>query len=404
MSTWSHNVAATAHTDTPMIEAGAESRPARGRMVATILTDRPDISRFESDWERLFDYPGNEPSTSFEWTQALLRHRLVAGDQFFLVGVTRGSETAALLPLVVRPTRLFGGRLRVLCPIADFRNTHSDVLSGSLDEATVSTLLATLYDLPVRWDVFRLSNVLETDPLIGYFASAVRHRPLSSMVRDAHASYFLELPASYEHYLASRSSKFRNYLRRVERKIAMQTDVGVSEFTAPDEVEHGYELLLDIERASWKHAQGSAISSAPQATGFFRDLCRGAAKRGRLHLHVMSIGGRPAAYNLGYVHDSTYSYLKTSFVEALKPLGVATFLRARLIRSLIEKGLKVVDFPAQPHEWERQWTETVRWHKKLTLYRGTPPGLALAMAQRLRHRKPRQRFVRHLDTRVRGPR
>jgi CelD/BcsL family acetyltransferase involved in cellulose biosynthesis len=230
------------------------------------------------------------------------------------------------------------------------------------------------------------------------------HRPLPSLARDAHASYFLELPASYEQYLSSRSSKFRNYLKRAERKVACETDVRVSELTSVDDVEHGYEMLLEVERASWKHAQGRAISSAPHATGFFFDLCRGAAMRGRMHLQVLSIGGRPAAYNLGYVHDSTYSYLKTSFVEAFKPLGVATFLRARLIRSLIEKGFRVVDFPAQPHEWERQWTETVRWHKKLTLYRGTAPGLALAMAQHLRHRKARPRIVQHLKTRGGGPR
>jgi CelD/BcsL family acetyltransferase involved in cellulose biosynthesis len=308
----------------------------------------------------------------------------------------------ALVPLVVRSTRLFGGRLRVLDPVSDLRNTHSDVLSNSLDQAAVSALLATLFALPVRWDVFRLSNVLEADPLIDYCTGAVRHRPFSSLVRDAHASYVLELPDTYEQYLASRSSKFRSYLRRMERRLASERDVRVLELTSTDDVESGYEMLLEIERASWKHVRGTAISSAPRAHGFFLELCRGAAARDRLHLQVLSIDGRPAAYNLGYVHNSTYSYLKTSFVEALKPLGVATFLRARLIRSLIERRLRLMDFPAQPHEWERQWTETVRWHKKLTLYRGTAPGLALAVAQHLRHRKPRPRSIRHLDTRGRG--
>jgi len=404
MSTWIENVAVPAGADRPITEMDADSGKTRGRVSAAILTDRPDISRFEAEWERLFAVPGNEPSTSFEWTQALLRHRLLADNRFFLVGVTRGTEMVALLPLVVRPTRLFGVRLRVLGPLSDLRNTHSDVLSSSLDQSVVSVLLAVLHELPVRWDVFRLSNVLEADPLLGYFTGAVRRRSLSSLVRDAHASYFLELPATYEQYLASRSSKFRNYLRRTERRIAAESDVHISELATVDDVERGYEMLLEVERASWKHAHGTAISSAPQATGFFRDLCRGAAARGRLHLQVLSIGGRPAAYNLGYLHDATYSYLKTSFVEGLKPLGVATFLRARLVQTLIGKGIGVMDFPALPHEWERQWTETVRWHKKLTLYRETAPGLALSMAQRLRHGKAPPRSIIHIDTRGRGAR
>ncbi len=404
MSTWVQDVPVTAGSSKPTNDAVADSGVARGRTTASILTDRPDISPFESEWERLFAAPGNEPSTSFEWTQALLRNRLLPDDRFFLAGVTRGSETVALLPLVVRSTRLFGGRLRVLLPLADLRNTHSDVLSNSMDQSVVSALMAAFYELPVRWDVFRLWNVLENDPLIAHFAGAVRHRPLASLMRDSHASYFLDLPDSYDEYLAARSSKFRNYLRRTERKVATEADVRILDLASVDEVESGYEMLLEVERASWKHQHGTAISSAPHATGFFRDLCIGAAARGRLRLQVLNIGGRPVAYNLGYVHDSTYSYLKTSFAEDLKPLGIATFLRARLVRSLIENGLKVMDYPAQPHEWERQWTETVRWHKKLTLYRGTPPGLALSMVQHLRNRKPKPRLVRHLDTRTHGPR
>jgi CelD/BcsL family acetyltransferase involved in cellulose biosynthesis len=406
MSTWTQEVALNAGDVNPMTDAGTDIGVARGRATATatILTDRPDISQFEADWERLFVAPGNEPSTSFEWTQALLQNRLLSDDRFFLIGVSRGAEMLALLPLVIRSTRLFGGRLRVLCPVSDLRNTHSDVLASSLDQSVVSALMTAFYELPARWDVFRLWNVLEGDSLVDRFAGAVHDRPLASLVRDAHASYFLELPDSYDRYLEARSAKFRNYLRRTERKVAAESDVRILEMTTVDEVGSGYEMLLEIERASWKHQHGTAISSAPQATGFFRDLCFGAAARGRLQLQVLSIRGRPVAYNLGYVHDSTYYYLKTSFAEDLKPLGVATFLRARLVRSLIERGLRVMDFPAQPHEWERQWTETVRWHKRLTLFRGTAPGFALALAQHLRHRKPRPRAVRHLDTRTRGPR
>lgn len=404
MSIWLRNVAEGAAAVTSMTDATTDRAGASGRLIASILTDGTDISRFESEWERLYAYPGNEPSTSFEWTQALLRHRLVPDDRFLLLGITRGSEMLALVPLVTRATKLIGARVRALFPVAEIRDTHSGVLARSVDAALVSTLVAALPELPVGWDVFRMSNVLEASPLVGYFASAARTHRLPSLLRDTHASYYLDLPASYEHYLTERSSKFRNHLRRVERKVSSEADVRVSEFSTVESVEDGYRMLLEVERASWKHAQGSAITTTPNGVAFYRDLCLGAAARGRLHLQVLTIGGRPAAYNFGYVRDSTYSYLKTSFDEALKPLGVATFLRARLIRSLIEKGLRVMDFPAAPHEWERQWTETARWHKKLTLYRATASGIGLAVAQRLRYRAPRERSIRHLETRNRRPR
>ena len=368
-------------------------------MKAIIFSECPDIARFEDEWERLFAYPGNEPSTSFEWTRAMLQNHLSAGDRVFLLGVTRASETLVLAPLVARQARVFGCLVRVLCPISDAYNTHSDLLSSSLDEQTVRTFLAALYELPVQWDVFRMSNLLEGHALVNHFVNARPHRAPLGLLRESHASYFLNLPSSYDDYLAARSAKFRNHLKRTERKIYKEYSVAVSEFTGSSEVGHAYEMLLEIERRSWKHAQGTAISAVPRQVGFYRELCRGAAAHGRLHLQMLLLDNQPAAYNLGYIRDGVYSYLKTSFVEVWKPLGVASFLRAALIRSLIERRLHCMDFPAAPYEWERQWTETVRWHKTLTLYRPTPAGVALSLVDRLRRSHDTQRTIHHVDPR-----
>ncbi len=369
-------------------------------ITATVAAEGADISRFESAWERLFAFPGNEPSTSFEWTAAMLRHHLRAGDRVFLLELTRGSEPLALVPLLARSMRVLGCPVLVLFPISDLYNTHGDVLSSSLDEATVGTLMDALYALPVRWDVFRMSNVLEGHALARHFAGTEHARRWSCLVRDRYASYYLDLPPSFDEYLAARSAKFRNHLKRTERKVHAEARVAIREFTRAEDMDSGYEMLLEIERGSWKHAHGTAITAVPHQIGFYRDLCRGAAAHGRLHLQVLMANDRPVAYDLGYLLDGGYSYLKTSYVDACRSLGVATYLRANLIRSLIGRSLRFVDFPAEPYEWERQWTDVLRWHKTLSLYRPTPAGAALAMVDRLRHRHAQQRTVRYVDPRT----
>jgi CelD/BcsL family acetyltransferase involved in cellulose biosynthesis len=117
---------------------------------------------------------------------------------------------------------------------------------------------------------------------------------------------------------------------------------------------------------------------------------------------VLTIGGAPAAYNLGFLADHRYAYLKTSYDERAKPLGVATYLRARTIASLIERGVTDVDFPAEPYEWERQWADTVRWHQVVTLYRSTVVGTALGCIDRLRPRRNAQKQIAHVDPRSLG--
>ncbi len=366
---------------------------------ATLFSESPDIAQFEDKWERLFAHPANEPSTSFEWTRAMLRNHLLAGDRVILLELARASETLALAPLVVRTMKVFGCPVRVLCPISDAYNTHSDLLSSSLDEQAIRTFMAALYELPVQWDVFRMSNLLEEHELVNHFSAALPRRAPLGHLRESHASYFLDLPSSYEEYLAARSAKFRSYLKRTERKIRAVCSVEMREFTDVADVDHAYEMLLEIERRSWKHAHGTAITAVQRQIGFYRELCRGAAARGRLHLQVLLLNDQPAAHNLGYVRDDVYSYLKTSFVEAWKPFGVASFLRALLVRSLIERRFRCLDFPAVPYEWERQWTETVRWHRTLTLYRATPAGVTLSLLDRLRKSRARQRTIQHINPR-----
>jgi CelD/BcsL family acetyltransferase involved in cellulose biosynthesis len=184
-------------------------------------------------------------------------------------------------------------------------------------------------------------------------------------------SYFLELPASFDEYLASRSAKFRNHLRRTQRKTDA-VSARIDEIREPADVERGYELLLEVDRASWKHTHGTAITAVRRQLAFYRELCHGAAAAGRLRLQVLIMNDQPVAYNLGYVRDDCYSYLKTSYVEECKAMGVSTYLRAHLIQRLIEDGVRTMDFQAEPYEWEKQWTDTVRWHSVLWLYRKTP--------------------------------
>jgi CelD/BcsL family acetyltransferase involved in cellulose biosynthesis len=369
---------------------------------AAVVAEGPDIFGFRNTWERLYNSRRNEPSTSFEWTAALMRHHLEDGDRLLLLALSRASEVIALVPLVARPVTVFGVSVGKLFPIAEGHNTHSDLLAEVLDPEAIRAFVSALLRLDVRWDVFRLANVLEDHPLVKYCEAGTIEPSGTLHARDGYPSYYLVLPSSYAAYVAGRSAKFRNHLKRAEKKVEEQA-ARVIEVRDASEVDQAYGMLLEIERASWKHQHGTAISAIPRQTAFYRDLCRGASVTGRLHLQILTLAGRPVAYNLRYVDRGSYSYLKTSYAEGVKPLGAATYLRARLVATLIGQGVRHMDFPAEPYEWERQWTDTVRWHKVLSLYRATPGGRALALADRVRGRFSRGRAVRHIDPRALKP-
>ncbi len=360
--------------------------PPRLSVSTSTIEARHALDGLEDRWNELFDTGSFEPSVSFEWTASLLRHQLAPTEPVVVLQISRGASVEAIVPLVVGREKVFGCEVRTLTVASDGYNTHSDLLARDIDVEMGRVFFSALVDLDVRWDVFRLPNVLEGHPMVAVARALRREWPLSLYVRSADSPFVLDLPATFAEYLAQRSHKFRNHLRRTERKLEADATLRVSTVTDAAEVEAAYSSLLDIERASWKHEHGTAISVAPAQQPFFLDLCWRAAARGRLHLQFLWVGSQAVAYNLGYLSNGQYSYLKTSYRREYRDRGVATYLRARLIRDLIAAGVRRLDFPGPRYEWERQWTDASRGRQAISFYRPTVVGRIAAVAARAKHR------------------
>ena len=80
-------------------------------------------------------------------------------------------------------------------------------------------------------------------------------------------------------------------------------------------------------------------------------------------------------------------------------MSPATVLRARLIESLIARGIARLDFPGEPYEWESQWTNQVRRRVVLSVYPSTIRGRLLALVDRIRRRGAAGAGVAHVDPR-----
>jgi CelD/BcsL family acetyltransferase involved in cellulose biosynthesis len=329
----------------------------------------------------------------------MVSHHVRGDDQCLLMRLRRHGEVVGYVPLVARTVPLLGWRIQMLQPLSEDSNTHSDLLLRDTDDATLTAVVSALLQLDIRWDCFRMGRLLDHTPLAIGLESALREARLPHVSRDGQPAYTLPLPDSYDAYLANRSSKFRNYLKRIGRKLQAAGTLEVKHVSTAADFEPGYEALLQVEKASWKEDHGSSITAVPRQHGFYRDLAREALAAGRLHLHWLELDAKPVAYNLGFIGDAGYHYLKTSYDASLKALSPATFLRARLIAELIDGGIRHLDFPGEPYEWETQWTEEIRWRRILSAYRSTVLGRTLAAVERVRHRPQGSRRVEHIDPR-----
>ena len=221
-------------------------------------------------------------------------------DTAFAVVLRSAGRVVAIVPAIIRRERVVGPLdLATLYPLSELTPAHSDVLR----ELTGRTSFRHSSKRSLRCRAVGTScesgDCSSPVRLRGSLRSISRNQIWRHRIRREQPSFMLELGPSYEQFLAARSAKFRNHLRRKTRQLDAAGQVKVLRAGRDLGVEEAYEHLLSIEERSWKHAHGTAISAVPHQREFYRLLCEGAAGRGRLHLMLMYLDDVPIAFNLG---------------------------------------------------------------------------------------------------------
>ena len=357
---------------------------------AHTIWEPKDMSSYQEDWEKLHASSNNEPSTSYSWTKALFTCHLRPQDQFFIIRLSDNKHTICFLPMVATTEKLLGMPLLTIYPISERYNTHSDII-GSLNSTDLVTALITeLNNLPIKWDVFRITRLLEDNPFLNSMEHTVKKYFSYILSRHEQPSFFLELPDTYSQYLARRSSKFRNYLNRMNKKLSKSGAVEFIKFNNHEDFSDAFKTIVQIESASWKQSHGTAISAVKRQEDFYKTLCEGENKTGQLHLTFLHIDKQPIAYNMGLINNDFYYYLKTSYDSKYRSSSPSTILRARLIESLISDKIRFFDFPGEPYEWEQQWTTDLRWHKSLVMFNRTFKARLFALLSLLNRKLKKQ--------------
>lgn len=350
------------------------------------ITDPRQLLKFEKPWDDIYNSNPMEVSVSFEWTYSLVTTHLQKNDSLILLLVLDKDAIAGILPLVVSEQKKFGQTLTTLFPVSEYYNTHSDFLLRKVNGDLLEEIMESLFQLEQKWDVFRVGSFLSSRKIVNDLVATLKKTSCKYEIKQEEPSFFIHLGDDYEKYLNKRSSKFRNHLRRMEKKLSRQGTVSFSSQNDCENVSIAYAHLLEIESNSWKHNHGTAISSIPKQEKFYKKLIEGTYNKEYLHLLFLWLDNRPIAYNLGLIKNNTYFYLKTSFSETYRKLSPATVLRAKLIQLLIENGITYFDFPGEPYEWETQWAENVRWHKSLIVYNNNFKADLFRAYQRMRQK------------------
>jgi CelD/BcsL family acetyltransferase involved in cellulose biosynthesis len=231
--------------------------------------------------------------------------------------------------------------------------------SGAELEAAVPLLEA------LSWDVVVLSGVAEAAPNVTRLSEAFASRGFAVRRTPLDACPYLDLPNSWDEYLASLRPTRRQTIRRKERKLSRDHAVTISDY-APNRLEEGWARLRSLHQRRWA---GRGTLGDPQIDGLLRRFSSELAARGDLWLATLDLDGEPAAAWYGFAWRDTVYFYQGGRDPKWASRSVGLVLMAAMIRRAIERGYRRFDFLRGRDAYKFSWTSVERPIYEVVMFR-----------------------------------
>lgn len=341
------------------------------------VNDRAAFMALEPEWNALVEATGDQLFYRHEFIRIWLDNFAPRARPRILVARDAGRLCAAL-PLVEERAFLYGVPVRQVVAAANPHSCRFDLIAK--DGAAAGRAFFEHLAKDPAWDVLRLIDVPEGGNGWHLYAAAeAAGYPVGTW--ESLQSPYVPLPGKVEELQAKLDSKFKANVRRRRRKLEEKGKVTVERVDGGPDLEAKLEEGYALEQSGWKGQRGTAIAQDKATRGFYSELARSAAYAGRLSLYFLRLDGRAVAFQYGLTHAGRYLLLKPGYDETLKECSPGQLLMDEVLRDCIARGLTEFDFLGPDMVWKRDWTDRVRVHTWLFVFRNSQLGRALCAAK-----------------------
>jgi CelD/BcsL family acetyltransferase involved in cellulose biosynthesis/SAM-dependent methyltransferase len=299
-----------------------------------------------------------EPMQTHAWSLVAAR-TLHAGDQLNVLVVRRGSQLAAVAPLVEVWRR--GGRWLEF--IGSDRLYEPMRLLADSDAARVALCRAI-----VRQRRPLLLQRLDPGEWLEEFRTQAPGRAVM-LVANGGSCLRVELTGSFEDFSRRLSTERAATLRRKRRQLERVGEVRFETLQpTPAEVPAVLRAAFEVESRSWKGAGGSAVLSQPEMFEFFSGVAAHYAASGELLVRRLHVGNEIAAVHVGVVQSNRCYELKIGYDEKWSRQSPGLLLTLDCLRDGFERGHEAHEFLGSAANWQEPFATGERPLRNVALY------------------------------------
>ena len=330
-----------------------------------VIADPVRFASLAPDWDRLvIENPeaadGLDATTGFRWFCTLIQ-TFETGRTARIVVLREGGELVGLLPLVATG----GGLCKRLAVASELYGGRNGLILARDDPQLLGALMRGTRMAFGPWQSLKLM-VVEGSRTARLLQTAAPALGLGLTTAAGWESPYFPLAATQDEFLAGVSKGLKQTIRTSVNKLKALGEVHYEDIGPAQTPDTVLQAILDIERSSWKHEAGSAITCRPEQERFYRNFFDSTLGSGLVYGILMYLDNMPIAYNFGLLRSGYYSCLKHSNRQDLQNLSPNQVLNVVLIERLRDKGVAIYDYmgAAEPHK--------LRWSGQTRTYLRNP--------------------------------
>ncbi len=322
------------------------------------------------DWDRLGQ---GVPFRSWVWasnwwrTYGLSRDgSSQSGKELYVLAVLdENGRLAGIAPWWIQGTAAQGSTLRILGSGEVCSDYLSVLCHRSKEEAVAAALAEWLTRAACspgrdRWDSLVLEGVDSEDRAIQRLTEELAKRGHTVHSRPGLSCWRIELPASWDEYLARLSKDHRKQLRRAERIYLTTGRARLHTVTNREELELAWHILLDLhQRRHRELGEPGCFNSEPFAS-FHANAMPELLDSGWLDLHWVELDGRPTAAEYYLVGGNVVYAYQAGIEPELLDHGPGRLANMMTIRRAIERGYRAFDFLRGDEPYKAHWRAQAR--------------------------------------------
>lgn len=176
----------------------------------------------------------------------------------------------------------------------------------------------------------------------------------------------VQLPASWETYLASLSSKNRHEIRRKIRRLEENGSIEHGDLTTYTDIQNAMDTFIVLHKKS--SAEKEAYMTAEREL-FFREAIAALAEKGLVKMAYIDMDKKRTACSLAFILDDIRYVYNSGFDPAYRHLSVGFLNHLFSISRSIDQGVKIVDFMRGNERYKYNLGCTDHQLFRLTFYR-----------------------------------